>query len=111
MVVKAKDDKNDKEKDTDKEKKEKEKPKPAGPLIDENFRLAAEKRLPLPDGWSGDGLRVITVKDRHGLEVAKASGTEVAKIPLRQPMKGDFTIEAGGIMPLYFHVPGHSPGR
>ena len=118
---KPKEDPKDKPKEVPKEQ-----PKPDGPivLIDENFQTAAKKGMPLPEGWTGDSFRVVTVKERAALEVSKARGTaEVVKVQLPQPVKGNFTIsgsyalmnpskmigvlledsKSGAVLPIVFH--------
>ncbi len=83
----------------------KEHPQPDGPitLIDEDFQTTAKKGLPLPDGWIGDGFRVVTVKERAALEVSKqGGGAEVVKVPLRRPVKGNFSITGSYALVNYY---------
>jgi hypothetical protein len=68
-------------------------------LIDEDFHDAAEKKHSLPDGWDGDGFTIVTEKDRHGLQVSRKTGVMVAKVRLRQPIKGNFVIEGNYLQP------------
>jgi hypothetical protein len=128
---------NDKPKEPSKDKPKEDKPKedqkeplkPDGPivLIDEDFQTAAKKAQALPEGWIGDGFRVVPIKDRAALEVSKQGGiAEVVKVPLKQPVKGNFLIsgdynmggyykaigvvledsKSGAVVPIVFHGTG-----
>jgi len=86
----------------------KEHPQPVGPitLVDEDFQTAAKKGLP-PEGWIGDGFRVVSVKERAALEVSKqGGGAEVVKVPLRQPVKGNFSISGNYAMMNHYKMIG-----
>jgi hypothetical protein len=48
----------------------------------------------LPDGWKGDGFRIVPLDDRNWLQVSKPSGHHVATLPRLSPaLNGDFYVQ------------------
>jgi hypothetical protein len=62
-------------------------------VVDEDFRTTLEKKLTLPEGWTGDAFRVVKDNEEPCLEVGKATGEAFVTVPLSSSLSGNFAIE------------------